>query len=106
MGGFHSDLENLSARAGEFADHAERAKRVATSLRQVIESAGACWGEDEIGRRFAAAHHAPADAALASVEEIPGRLLEMGEGLAATADTTRAADLSNADQLGRLTEER
>jgi uncharacterized protein YukE len=102
MGGFRSDLASLSKHAGEFTDHAEDARRTATALRRAVESAGACWGEDEIGRRFAAAHRAPADAAMAAVEEIPGRLREMGDKLAATADATRDTDRANADDLGRL----
>ncbi|MFC7341449.1 hypothetical protein [Saccharopolyspora griseoalba] len=102
MSGFRSDLASLSGRADEFAEHAERARRAAADLRRAVESAGQCWGRDEIGQRFAAAHRAPAEETLAAVEEIPGRLREMGDKLAATADTARSADLANADEIGRL----
>lgn len=102
MGGFRYDTTRLTEHAGEFADHAAHARRIAAALRRAVESAGACWGDDEIGERFAAAHRGPAEEALAALEELPERLREVGDKFAATAETNRRTDLANAEELDRL----
>lgn len=102
MGGFRSDVEQLAHRAGEFEDLAGQAQRIADALRQAVDSAGACWGDDDFGTRFAAAHRPQADEALAAAAKLPGELRELGEKFAAAAETTRQADADNADVLRRL----
>lgn len=102
MGGFRSDVEQLAQRAGEFEDLAGQAQHIADTLRQAVDSAGACWGDDEFGTRFAAAHRPQADEALAAAGRLPGKLRELGEKFGATADTTRRTDEGNADVLRRL----
>ncbi|GAA2339060.1 hypothetical protein GCM10009854_14370 [Saccharopolyspora halophila] len=102
MGGFRNDFTRLTEHAGEFADHASHARRIAATLREAVESAGACWGDDEIGERFSATHRGPAEAALAAVEELPERLREVGDEFAATAETSRRTDSANAAELDRL----
>lgn len=105
MGGFRSDTERLTRRAGEFEDLAGQAQRIADTVRQAVESAGACWGDDEFGERFAAAHAPRADAALAAAGALPGELRALGEKFADTAETSRRTDSDNADALRRLTGE-
>jgi hypothetical protein len=105
MGGFRTDTERLAQRAGEFEDLAGQAQRIADTVRQAVESAGACWGDDEFGERFAAAHAPRADATLAAAGELPGELRALGQKFADTARTTRRTDADNADELRRLTGE-
>ncbi|MEV4647975.1 hypothetical protein [Saccharopolyspora sp. NPDC049357] len=105
MGGFRSDTERLTRRAGEFQDLAGQAQRIADTVRQAVESAGACWGDDEFGERFAAAHGPRADDALAAAGALPGELRALGQKFAETAETSRRTDSDNADALRRLTGE-
>ncbi|TDC96407.1 hypothetical protein E1161_02715 [Saccharopolyspora aridisoli] len=105
MGGFRSDIERLAQRAGEFEDLADQAQRIADTVRQAVESAGACWGDDEFGERFAAVHAPRADATLAAASALPGQLHALGRKFADTAETSRRTDADNADELRRLTGE-
>ncbi|SFS40799.1 hypothetical protein [Saccharopolyspora flava] len=102
MSGFRSDVDRLAQSGGEFDDLAGRARRIADALRRAVDDTGACWGDDEFGQRFDAAHRPQADAALAAADELPRRLSELGGKLTATADTTRRTDADQADALRRL----
>lgn len=105
MNGFRSDVEQLAGKAGEFEDHAAHARRVAEDLRRAVESAGRCWGSDEIGRSFAATHQHRAEQALEALEALPGRLDEMGAKFAASAETYRRVEETNVEEFadGRIT---
>ncbi|MDI2032164.1 hypothetical protein QFW96_26340 [Saccharopolyspora sp. TS4A08] len=102
MGGFRSDVERLAQRAGEFEDLAGRARSIADALRRAVDDTDTCWGDDEFGQRFDAAHRPQADAALAAADELPGKLRDLGEKFAAAADTTRRTDADQADALRRI----
>ncbi|KAA5833699.1 hypothetical protein ABT337_32910 [Saccharopolyspora hirsuta] len=104
MSGFRSDLGRLSEHASEFDDLAGRAQQIADTLRQAVESAGACWGGDEIGANFARAHCGRADQALSDLGEMSSRLRGMGSKFAAAAATTQQVDADNAEELGRIAE--
>ncbi|MER5393540.1 hypothetical protein [Saccharopolyspora sp. NPDC002686] len=102
MSGFRSDLGQLSKHAGEFEDLAGQAQKIADALRQAVESAGDCWGGDEIGASFAKAHCGPAEQALSDLGGMSERLRGMGSKFAAAADTTKQVDAANAEELRRI----
>ncbi|MER7013896.1 hypothetical protein ABT324_20960 [Saccharopolyspora sp. NPDC000359] len=104
MGGFRNDLGRLDEHASEFDDLAGRAQQVAEALRRAVDSAGACWGGDEIGANFARAHCGRADQALSGLGEVSARLRGMGSKFAAVAATSQQVDADNAEELGRITE--
>lgn len=102
MNGFRGDLDKLTSHAGELGDLAGEAKRIADDLRHAVESAGACWGNDEIGARFAQSHQKPAEDALAALHELPAHLTAMSTKFTETAATYRKVDQSHAGDLGRV----
>ena len=102
MTGFRSDPAQLAKHAGEFEGLAGQAQRIADTLRQAVESAGDCWGGDDIGASFARTHRPQADQALQDLGAVAGRLRDMGGKLGAAAATTQEADAGNAGELGRI----
>ncbi|MDA3647841.1 hypothetical protein LZ318_37420 [Saccharopolyspora indica] len=102
MSGFRSDLGQLGKHAGEFDDLAGQAQQIADTLRRAVESAGDCWGGDEIGASFAQAHCGRAEQALSDLGEMSSRLRGMGSKFAAAAATTQQVDADNAEELGRI----
>jgi hypothetical protein len=100
MSGFRSDIGRLAKRATEFDDLAGRAERLARDLRQSAESSSPCWGNDEIGQRFAASHQPRAQQALDELGALPGQLRDMGAKFADTASDQQRVDANNADVLG------
>ncbi|MBA8826908.1 hypothetical protein FHX42_004287 [Saccharopolyspora lacisalsi] len=99
MTGFRGDVDRLSRQAEEFTELARRARRIAEHAR--ADSSGSCWGTDEIGERFAAAHQPRAERALERLDALPGRLAGMGEKFAEAARTYRGVDEANAEHIGR-----
>ncbi|MCP2260432.1 hypothetical protein LX15_004150 [Streptoalloteichus tenebrarius] len=90
--GFRADHELLVDRARRFEDLAGRADAIAARLADALAATGACWGGDEIGRGFAAAHEGPASDAVARLGALGGRLGEVAARFAATARDYRAAE--------------
>lgn len=101
MNGFRVDSERLHAQAGEFGELAGQAQRIADDLRHAVESAGPCWGSDEIGQRFAGAHQRQAAQALDGLTALSGELKGMGTKFAETAATHQQVDQANAGGLER-----
>lgn len=85
-GSFRADPEALAARAAVFDDLAGRASAITGELQAALDAAGPCWGEDAVGRSFAAGHVAAADA-LARLDALPAELRDVGQRFAATAAT-------------------
>ncbi|ASU77591.1 hypothetical protein CDG81_03870 [Actinopolyspora erythraea] len=102
MTGFHSDPRKLTEHAGEFPEHAERARRIRDELRTALDATAGCWGADEAGGRFAELHLPGAERALSELERLPDGLAEMGRNLAEVAETHRLADESAAERLDGL----
>ncbi|MFC4004193.1 hypothetical protein ACFS2C_20425 [Prauserella oleivorans] len=88
--GFGVDAERLGTHAAEFAGLTERAGRIVAGLRESLGTAP--WGDDEVGRSFAAVHRRQADDTLAAIDGLAGGLTEMGEAFAAAARAYRSAD--------------
>ncbi|GAA5168585.1 MULTISPECIES: hypothetical protein [Amycolatopsis] len=99
MTGFESDVERLSARAGEFDGLVERAARVSAELERALAGASAAWGSDAVGRSFAAAHVGAADEAAERVRGLAERLAQAGGSFAEAARRYRAGDEAAADAV-------
>ena len=54
MTGYSADLERLDAGARELKGFAGQATEIAGALDRALASFGACWGDDAVGRSFAA----------------------------------------------------
>ncbi|WP_116051154.1 hypothetical protein [Amycolatopsis palatopharyngis] len=94
--GFAADPDRLRACAGDFDDLAGRAESIATELAGMLASGSqagsAPWGDDEIGRAFAAVHVEGAASARERIEGLPDELAAMGGRFAGAAEAYRAAD--------------
>ncbi|WP_016698334.1 WXG100 family type VII secretion target, partial [Actinoalloteichus spitiensis] len=93
--GYQVDPELLADRASVLGAEAATAERILNRLREVLDATGACWGDDEIGRRFAAGHVEPADTTLELLDALPGRLTDHTGRLHAAAATYREAEETN-----------
>ncbi|AUS79374.1 hypothetical protein C1701_14505 [Actinoalloteichus sp. AHMU CJ021] len=98
--GYQVDPELLAERAAALGGEATTAERILGRLREVLDATGECWGDDEIGRRFAAGHVDPADTTLELMSGLPGRLTDHTDRLRASAATYRDAEETNTSALG------
>ncbi|GAB3296045.1 WXG100 family type VII secretion target [Parasphingorhabdus pacifica] len=102
MSGFRSDLDQLRQYAGRFDDLAGQAGKTARDARAAVESAGPCWGGDEIGAAFAGTHLPGTEQALDELDGLVSGLREMGVKLVETASDQQRTDSDNAGELGRI----
>ena len=100
MNGFEADADRLITRAGEFPALAERAGTIHRELSDALGAVGPYWGNDTVGRSFAASHVAPAYSTLSTLGALPGQLGEVGTKFADTGAAYRDLDSGGA---GRLT---
>ncbi|GAA5128124.1 hypothetical protein [Haloechinothrix salitolerans] len=100
--GWSANVERVAKHARDFDTHAERATRIANTLRDALDTTGAPWGSDEVGSSFDATHRAAADSALALITGLGDTLGRMGARLADAATTYQATDDVGADDLGRI----
>ncbi|KAA9158920.1 hypothetical protein FPZ12_021700 [Amycolatopsis acidicola] len=92
MTGFEADAEKLAARAGDFTGFAERAGQIAADLGRALEGASGAWGDDVVGRSFAAAHAQPAAETADKVQRLAGGLGDVGGKFAEAAKRYQAGD--------------
>ncbi|WAL64941.1 hypothetical protein ORV05_29045 [Amycolatopsis cynarae] len=85
MSGFEADAGRLAAGAKDFDGHAERAGRIAAELARALADAPAAWGDDAVGRSFAAGHARPANETAEGIRALAGQLSELGTSLAEAA---------------------
>lgn len=97
MTGFHTDLARLTEGARDFGVFAERAGKIAGDLGGVLDSVGACWGDDAIGQSFAEGHVGPAGDVLSGMGGLSAGFGGVGERLTETARTYREAEQGNSD---------
>ncbi|RKT57525.1 WXG100 family type VII secretion target [Saccharothrix australiensis] len=102
MTGFRTDLAKLAAGAADFGDYAERAERIFGDLGGALDSFGACWGDDAVGRSFASSHVRPAAEALTGIGDLGQALGGVGDRFAETARTYREVDEGNGTALGAI----
>ncbi|WP_017973394.1 WXG100 family type VII secretion target [Actinopolyspora halophila] len=99
MNGFRGDPRRLTEQAGAFGEHAADAERTVAELHDALESSRGCWGADEAGERFAALHLPGVQRALTALDELPGRLGELGTKFSETAETYRRVDDAAAERV-------
>ncbi len=100
MDGFRVEADRLTDRAGQFDGLAERVAGIHRDLADRLAAAGPCWGSDEVGQSFAAAHTAPADATLGTLDALPGQLGDVGGRFRSTAAAYRGTEQQNAQTIG------
>ncbi|MDQ0377329.1 hypothetical protein [Amycolatopsis thermophila] len=91
-GGFEADAGRLAASSGDFDGLAVRAAAVAQRLESALEGADRAWGDDLVGRSFAAAHAAHADETLDGLRNLAGRLTRFGGIAGEAADRYRGSE--------------
>lgn len=84
-GGFEVDAELLGGKAAEVEGLAERAAGIAADLTAALERSGTAWGDDAVGRSFAAAHGGPAEETVGVLAGLSGELSELGGSLGGAA---------------------
>lgn len=99
--GFSSDHATLARHAGEFADHAEHAGRIARDLNQSLDGLGEPWGDDEVGQSFASVYSGPAQETRTGMDAASGHLTEMGTRLRAMATAYRDVDTDARHRLDK-----
>lgn len=102
MTGYEADLEKLTAGAGEMRGFAAQAGDIAGALDKALAAFGACWGDDAVGRSFAASHEKPSGDTAGALTALATALGDVGEKLHATAETYRHVEQSNASAMRRL----
>lgn len=99
MTGFEADVDRLSARAKDFDPLVERAARISSDLEQALDGAPAAWGDDVVGRSFAAAHVGPASETAARLKGLADGLGGAGGSFAEAARRYQAGDSAAADAV-------
>lgn len=102
MTGYQADLEKLTAGAGELRGFASQAGEIASVLDKALAAFGVCWGDDAVGRSFAASHERPSGATAGALTSLATSLGDVSDKLAATAETYRHVEESNAAGMRRL----
>ncbi|GAB2961103.1 PE domain-containing protein [Amycolatopsis acidiphila] len=100
MTGFEADVDRLSAHAKDFDGLVERAARISADLAQALE--GAPWGDDVVGRSFAAAHAKPASETATRLTGLAADLGRAGGSFAEAARRYQAGDAGAADSIKEL----
>jgi uncharacterized protein YukE len=99
MSGFEADIERLAARAKDFDDHAERARQIATDLDHALAGAAGAWGDDVVGRSFAAAHAGPTADTADRVRGLFAGLGDVGGSFTEAARRYQAGDTGAAESI-------
>ncbi|MFD5824894.1 WXG100 family type VII secretion target [Lentzea sp. NPDC060358] len=102
MTGYEADLERLDAGARDLKGFAGQATEIKGTLERALASFGACWGDDAVGMSFASSHEKPSADAAGAVAALATTLGDVGDKLAATAETYRHVEQSNASAMKRL----
>lgn len=97
MTGFEADVDRLSARAKDFDALSSRAGQISAELAQALD--GAPWGDDVVGRSFAAAHVKSADETAARLQALPADLGDAGGTFADAGRRYQAGDADAADSI-------
>lgn len=90
--GYAADVDRLARRSADFPDLADRARRVAETVRATLDATGAPWGEDEVGSSFAAAHAGPAAQAWELLSGLGDDLADVGARFSKAAAGYRASE--------------
>lgn len=103
--GYAADADRIGSRAKDFGDHADRARRVAATLRAALESDTQAWGSDVVGQSFAGAHAEPAAQTARQVSGLSGEFDALGTAFTGAAETYRSTDDAAADDAAAVRRE-
>ncbi|GLY68394.1 hypothetical protein [Amycolatopsis taiwanensis] len=99
--GFEVDADRLAARAKDFDGLVASAGEIAAELDRALTDAESAWGDDVVGRNFAAAHAGPARDSAEVVRNLAGSLREVGDAFGEAARRHRAGDSAAAESIDR-----
>lgn len=102
--GFTADAQRLAAQAEHFDGFAGRVGAIHRDLADALDAAGPCWGGDDVGQSFAAAHTGAADDTLGRLSGMPDRLGSVGTRFTETAAAYRDLDSGAAQTLSGTTD--
>jgi hypothetical protein len=97
--GYEADAEQLAGKAAQFEPLVGRLSAIHRQLADALSADGVCWGGDDVGHSFAAAHAGPADDTVADLLTLPDRLGSVGTRLSASATTYQGMETSTVEQL-------
>ena len=98
---FNVAPETLDKASNCFLDKDPELASIIESAKEQLRSLGDVCGQDEPGRRFAASYGPHEQAVLRNLDELPGGLGRISQGL-----TTMAANYRNAEQASTVDFER
>lgn len=98
-GGFEADVDRLVARAKDFDGLADHAGTISADLDRALEGAEAAWGDDVVGKSFAAAHADAAREVADRLRALAGGLGDFGGSLGEAAQRYRAGDSDAAEAV-------
>lgn len=84
--------ELIAAGGRHLSGLSDQAQAIVRELMSAVRSTGVCWGDDEVGRSFAAAHAAHAAETLDRAGALPGRLTAVGGRFVDAAARLRELD--------------
>jgi uncharacterized protein YukE len=90
--GFEVEPAALRGAAGSVDAEAEALASLASSLQHYLEQLGACWGDDEVGQRFAERYVPAASTTLANYQALSVGLMRIAAALRAVGDAYEQAD--------------
>jgi uncharacterized protein YukE len=97
-GGFQTDPEALQGNAPRYQRVSDQLQEIFDKLSNLLEAEGACWGNDDAGRAFAAKYVPGALDALQQMDSTNQGLRSMVDGICSWAKNyVNADDLAKAD---------
>ena len=100
MTGFEVDPAALRSASPKFTSTGDKLGDAWEALRSVLDAEGQCWGNDDVGKKFAQGYTPAADTAREAFPGITGGIRSIRTELDATADTWEQVDTGNARSFG------
>ncbi|MCC3315786.1 WXG100 family type VII secretion target [Nocardia africana] len=99
MSTFKVDPAALRATEPRYNDVSDRVITAVQNLKRIVEAEGECWGDDEIGGKFAKGYVDPAGKAVTTGSNLAAILSSMAGNMRSAAETLQAQDQSNAGAI-------
>ncbi|PRY43327.1 WXG100 family type VII secretion target [Umezawaea tangerina] len=100
MTGFEVDPTALRSASPKFSSTGDKLADAWDALRSVMDAEGTCWGNDEVGQKFAQGYTPAADTARQAFPGIAEAIQNIRTELDDTATTWEQSDLGNARSFG------
>ncbi|WP_199442538.1 WXG100 family type VII secretion target [Umezawaea beigongshangensis] len=100
-GGFRVDPGAVSGAAAELGSAADRLESVGTALTDALAAAGACWGGDESGQKFAEDYVPGAEGAVRAFTSLVEGLRGLQGNVVDAMTTYRTVDGTGASTVQR-----